>query len=58
MTIGMIVAMRQELESFLTGAGESLGTERIAGYEINQYKIGDNRIYVVESGVGEISAAV
>jgi adenosylhomocysteine nucleosidase len=57
MTIGMIVAMRQELESFLAGAGESLGTERIAGYEINQYRIGDNRIYVVESGVGEISAA-
>ncbi len=57
MTIGMIVAMRRELESFLAGAGESLGTERIAGYEINQYKIGDNRIYVVESGVGEISAA-
>ncbi len=39
MTIGMIVAMPEELESFLTGIGTAEKTENIPGYEVRSYNI-------------------
>ncbi|MBO4560215.1 MAG: 5'-methylthioadenosine/S-adenosylhomocysteine nucleosidase [Lachnospiraceae bacterium] len=57
MTIGMIVAMPEEMESFLSGIGTAEKTESLPGYEVKSYKINENRIYVVGSGAGEIAAA-
>ncbi len=57
MTIGMIVAMPEELESFLTGIGTAEKTENIPGYEVRSYKINHDHIVIVGSGVGEIAAA-
>ncbi len=57
MTIGMIVAMPEELESFLSGIGTAEKTENLPGYEVRSYRIKDNHIYIVGSGAGEIAAA-
>ena len=57
MTIGMIVAMPEELESFLSGIGTAEKTENIPGYEVRSYKINNDHIVIVGSGVGEIAAA-
>ena len=57
MTVGMIVAMPEELESFLAGIGTAEKTENIPGYEVRSYKINHDHIVIVGSGVGEIAAA-
>ena len=57
MNIGMIVAMPEELAGFLSKCGTPLGTNKVPGYEIMEWKIGDNSIYVAGSGAGEIAAA-
>ncbi len=57
MNIGMIVAMADELEPFLVACGKAAGTDTLKGYEVRKFEIGENRIYVVGSGAGEIAAA-
>lgn len=57
MNIGMIVAMPQELSSFLEECGEMLETEHLHGYEVMKYKIGIHTLFVVGSGAGEIAAS-
>ena len=57
MNIGMIVAMADELEPFLAACGKAAGTDTLKGYEVRKFEIGENRIYVVGSGAGEIAAA-
>ncbi len=57
MKIGMIVAMRSEVEELLKKIGSPLKTETHAGFEIFAYTVGENELYAVRSGVGEIYAA-
>ena len=57
MTIGMIVAIREEIDALFRTYGKPEGIDRAPGYEIYSYSISGHRIYVAESGAGEISAA-
>ena len=57
MKIGMIAAMPQELETFLSRTGTPDGAESIRGYEIKKYRINDNMVFITGSGAGEIAAA-
>lgn len=57
MRIGMIVAMEREVEALLLRAGKPLNAENFGGYEVKIYAVGDNELYVVRSGAGEIYAA-
>ena len=57
MKVGMIVAMPEELETFLADFGMAEITDKVPGYEVMSYKCDDNYIYVAGSGAGEIAAA-
>ena len=57
MKIGMIVAMASEVEALLLKIGAPTGSESFGGYEVKSYRVGENRLFVVKSGVGEIYAA-
>ena len=57
MKIGMIVAVREEIDALLRTCGAPLGAEECPGYTVFQYALDGHRIFVVESGAGEISAA-
>lgn len=57
MKIGMIVAMKKELETLLDKIGRSVRTEVVTGLEVSVYDISGNELYVVVSGCGEIYAA-
>lgn len=57
MKIGMIVAMRSEVESAIAEFGSPLGKFRSAGFEITEHKIGESEVLLLQSGVGEIYAA-
>lgn len=55
--IGMVVAMQKELTTFLTSSGVEYASTSRRGYEIVDFKIGDNSIICIQSGIGEIFAA-
>ena len=57
MKIGMIVAIRREIDALLRSCGEPAGVDEAPGYTIYKYTIGENELFVAESGAGEISAA-
>ena len=57
MKTGMIVAMKSEIESAISEFGTPLRKESEFGMEVSVYKIGDNEVYLIQSGVGEIYAA-
>ena len=57
MIIGMIVAMPEELAGLLAECGTPLGSKRFRGYEVLEFEIGANTVYVAGSGAGEIAAA-
>lgn len=57
MNIGMIVAVAQEVGALLEKMGKPIKTDIITGYEIKAYEVGNNTLYVTQSGAGEISAA-
>lgn len=57
MKIGMIAAMRSEMEAVLSKIGEPVRTECVPGFEVSEYRIGENSLYLVQSGAGEIYAA-
>ena len=53
--IGMVVAI--EMDSVLAKYGKPAGTVRTSGYELMRYDNEAYTLYVVRSGIGEISAA-
>ncbi len=57
MKVGMIVAMRSEVEALLSKIGEPVGSESFQGFDVSEYSVRKNELYVVRSGVGEIYAA-
>ena len=57
MKIGMIVAIREEIDALIRTIGKPLGTDEDAGYTIFKYDISGNTVYVAESGAGEIAAS-
>lgn len=62
MKIGMIAAMKSELEAALEKFGEPIRKEEYKGFEISVYSVSPNgqapnEIYVTRSGAGEIYAA-
>ena len=57
MTIGMIVAIREEIDALFRAHGTPEGIDCAPGYEIYCYALSGHKVYVAESGAGEISAA-
>lgn len=57
MNIGLVVAMPEEILPFLEKAGKPAENISSPGFDVKLYEIGRNRVYVANSGVGEISAA-
>ena len=57
MTIGMIVAIPEEIDALFRSIGTPVGTEETAGYSVCCYELHGHRIYVAGSGAGEIAAA-
>lgn len=55
--IGMVVAMQSEVESFLSARNLEVEHTKRGGFEIISFKICENQIICVQSGVGEIFAA-
>lgn len=54
--IGMIVAV--EIEAVLNKYGVPIEKLEFAGYSVYQYKLGENNLFVIHSGAGEIAAAM
>ena len=57
MKIGFVVAMSKEMQVFLARLGESVECTQSGGFSVYVYKIANNTLYMVDSGVGEISSA-
>ena len=53
--IGMIVAV--EMDAVLSKYGRAAGVEKRGGFEVHRYEGGDFRLFIVNSGAGEIAAA-
>ena len=56
-TIGMVVAMQSEVESFLAGRNLEIVREKKGGFQIMKFSLGKNAVICVQSGVGEIFAS-
>ena len=56
MKVGLIIAIRRELEAFLQ-SGEKAMEEKIAGKTVYRTKMDGHEIFAVPSGCGEIDAA-
>lgn len=54
--IGMIVAV--EIEAVLNKYGVPIKKLEFAGYSVYQYKLGENNLFVMHCGAGEIAAAM
>ena len=54
--IGMIVAV--EIEAALNEFGIPIEELKFVGYSVYQYKLGEHNLFVIDSGVGEIAAAM
>ena len=55
--IGMIVAMKSELESALESLGTPTENFNEGSFEISKYEISGNEVFILQSGIGEIAAA-
>ena len=55
--IGMVVAMNKEIMPIIGAFSDMEKEEKACGYTIKIYNAGDKRLYITESGVGEIYAA-
>lgn len=53
--IGMVVAV--EIDAVLKRYGEPISDETVCGFRLLTYKSGENEIYVMNCGMGEIAAA-
>lgn len=54
--IGMIVAI--EIDAVLNKFGIPIQELKLTGYSVYQYKLGERNLFVVNSGAGEIAAAM
>ncbi len=54
--IGIVVAMEKEITPFLNGIGKSVSKKSVCGYDFIEYKIKNKKVFVVQSGIGEIYA--
>jgi adenosylhomocysteine nucleosidase len=54
--IGMIVAV--EIEAVLNKYGMPIKKLEFIGYSVYQYQLGENNLFVIHSGAGEIAAAM
>ncbi|WP_297435522.1 5'-methylthioadenosine/S-adenosylhomocysteine nucleosidase [uncultured Clostridium sp.] len=54
--IGMIVAV--EIEAALNEFGIPIEELKFIGYSVYQYKLGEHNLFVIDSGAGEIAAAM
>lgn len=57
MKIGFVVAMSKEMQVFLARLDGSVECRRSGGFSVYVYKVANNILYMVDSGVGEISSA-
>ena len=55
--IGMVVAMQSEIESFISAKQLKVEHIKYGGFEIMKFNLGQNEVYCVRSGVGEIFAS-
>lgn len=56
-TIGMVVAMEKEVKPFLESIGVQTLCEKQGEFEVYGYLAGTKKVYLVQSGIGEISAS-
>ena len=56
-TIGMVVAMEKEVKPFLESVGVKTLCEKHGEFEVHGYVAGSKKVYLVQSGIGEISAS-
>ena len=56
MKIGFVVAMSKEMQVFLARLDGEPKCTQSGGFTVYEYQIADNTLYMVDSGVGEISA--
>ncbi|MGI6701956.1 MAG: 5'-methylthioadenosine/S-adenosylhomocysteine nucleosidase [Christensenellales bacterium] len=56
-TIGMIAAMPEETEHILSLLGKEISSGIISGYQVKEFKVYGKKIILINSGIGEISAA-
>ena len=56
-TIGMVVAMEKEVIPFLTRIGKSVKSEKRGSFEVFTCRVGNKKICLVKSGIGEIYAS-
>ena len=57
MKIGLIAAMSSEVAALLEKIGTPQRTDSFGGFEVNAYSVGQDELFSVRSGVGEIYAA-
>lgn len=53
--IGMVVAV--EIDAVLNKFGKPVDSLQFKGHSVNHYKLGNDNLYVVRSGVGQIASA-
>lgn len=53
----MVVAMNKEIAPILGVLTTQLNCENVCGYTVREYSAGEKRLYIIESGIGEIYAA-
>ncbi len=56
-TIGMVVAMEKEIIPLLSELGSQINDYTVCGFTIKQYNKNGKDIYLINSGIGEISAS-
>ena len=56
-TIGMVVAMEKEIAPLVNELGGLVNTFNVCGFTIKQFNKNGNDIYLINSGIGEISAS-
>ena len=55
--LGMVVAMREELLSFLSGSNIQIENETVSNYNVCKFTVDEKQVFVVESGMGKIHAS-
>ena len=56
MKIGFVVAMSKEMQVFLTALDATPTLDKVGCFSVYSYTSGDNTLYMVDAGVGEISS--
>lgn len=56
-TIGMVVAMEKEILPLISELGNLVKNYEVCGFKVFEYSKNGNAIYLINSGIGEISAS-